>query len=192
MDKPRIIKRTYRLKIDESDYESKIRAEFSKDASVDVLPEIQEEQKTDNIPLHTSSISDSLESVFPSEEEEEIEEATVEAAIQEMPDLEEYLSEEKPVHQYEQLSLSEENLLRTIVNLSEIDVFLEHGFFDDKYVVPDEFKNIFSSVGIDEIIELTKRLKTEGLLKVEQTGEIFAYPFLKRIALTELGLERIV
>ncbi len=197
-DKPRITKRSYRLKVDEDDLKSDVRAEFSGESTVDALDEIINEFAKDEVFPPVSAEKEVLEAdVLPDwidDKETEnliIPEVVDEVDAQEISELPEPPPQEKPKIQLDELTLSVKNLLRTIVKLSEVDVFMEYGFFDDKYVVPEEYLKIFSSAGVDEIAKMAKKLKTEGLLKVEQTGEIFAYPFMKRIALTELGFEEI-
>ncbi|MCK5743337.1 MAG: hypothetical protein KAH30_01205, partial [Caldisericia bacterium] len=70
------------------------------------------------------------------------------------------------------------------------EIFISYGFFDNKYIVPEEISNTFIESD-EDIIKLTKLLKQKGLLTDKQDGEIFGYPFIKKIIISRLGEEKL-
>jgi len=85
---------------------------------------------------------------------------------------------------------SEEKILAWIDEFALRNIYIKFGFFDGKFDIPSEFTIEFKG-DEQKVVDLVGLLKKSGLVTAVDDGEIFAYPFKKRIVLTSIGRERL-
>jgi len=208
MESPKIVKRTYELDVEPTKRLDKIFDEFEdmlsrkpEETVVKPTPPVVEkitEKIVVEIPNEQIIIPDIIESptempkveVESTQESVEVETATDVAEMK--PEIEIELSPEpEPVKKISGIKLDEMILLKVIQKFGREEIFISYGFFDNKYIVPEEISNTFIESDGD-IIKSAKLLKRNGLLTDKQDGEIFGYPFIKRIVISRLGEEQLI
>jgi hypothetical protein len=207
MESPKIVKRTYELDVEPTKRLDKVFDEFedmlsrkSEETVVKPTPPVVEkitEKIVVEIPNEQIIIPDIIES--PTEMPKvgiesvpklvEAETATDTGKMK--PEIEiEAPPEPEPVKKISGIKLDEMILLKVIQKFGREEIFISYGFFDNKYIMPEEISNTFIESDGD-IIKSAKLLKRNGLLTDKQDGEIFGYPFIKKIIISRLGEEKL-